>query len=162
MSDRISLGDIQAFESVLDIIGEQSDDYDLDHAAALIDALGTMKRKLDETVGLLKTQVRKSLDGQTAATTADGLKVKSSPNRKKRPDHDRIRHLVVQRSLRDENGERLALPQAAAEQAVDIMYDLFVAPASEPKADGLTRLGVKKADVTTEEITSYNVEVTRE
>lgn len=159
MSERISIGDIEAFGDVLDLIGEQSDEFDLDHAAALHVALKTMEGKVASTRGLLEQQLRKLQDGTAVSKTSDGLKVTTSPVKKKRPDHSKIRARVIRRSLVDENGERLALPEDAVEQAVEIVYALFVSPSDPPKTKGLARIGMTLDEATLEEITGHKTEV---
>lgn len=159
MSERISLGDIEAFSDVLDLIAEQSDEFDIDHAAALHVALKKMETKVASTRGLIETQLRKLQDGAKVSKTSDGLKVTTSPIKKKRPDHSKIRAKVIRRSLLDDNGERLALPEDAVEQAVEFVYALFVAPSTEPKTEGLARIGMTKAEATLEEITGHKTEV---
>ncbi len=158
MSERITIGDIEAFLDVLALISEQSDDFDLAHTTAVHRALAGAKAKIDETMSLLDTRLRQLADGATTLASTEGT-VKVKPNVKYRPDHDKIRSLIVRRSLFDDDGERLALPEDVAERAVKFTYALFVAPKAEPKKDGLAMLGVSKEDVTTEERIGTKVEV---
>ncbi len=158
MSERITIGDIEAFLDVLALIGEQSDEFDVAHTTALHVALAGTKAKLEETMSLLQTRLRVLADGASTLASTEGT-VKVKPNVKHRPDHDKIRSLIVRRSLFDDDGERLALPEDVAERAVKFTYALFVAPKAEPKKDGLAMLGVSKEDVTTEERIGTKVEV---
>ena len=160
MTDRISLGDIEAFNDVLDLMSEQSDQFDLEHATAMRGALLAAKKHLDETVGLIEAQIRTLMDGAGTREIEGGPKVKVKPTKKWRPNHSKIRTLIVNRSLYDEDGERLALPADVAERAVQLTYALFVAPKAEPKTDGLKMLGVTKEDVCDEETIGSKVEVT--
>lgn len=160
MSERISIGDIEAFNDVLNLMSEQSDEFDLEHATALRSALEATKKHLDETRGLIDARITQLMDGATTREIEGGPKVKVKPTTKWRPNHSKIRTLIVNRSLYDEDGERLALPADVAERAIAITYALFVAPKAEPKTDGLKMLGVTKDDVCDEETIGSKVQVT--
>jgi len=147
MADQITQGDVEAFVDVLTLITEQSDEYSLEAAITLKTELEAVIKAAKETCSLLETQIRKQLDGATTAVVGT-KKATLKPNAPKwEPNHGKIRKLVVSRSLVDEDGERVALPQEAAEQAVEIMYQMFVAPSDMPKAGALKALRIFQEDV---------------
>ena len=72
MSERITIGDIEAFLDVLALISEQSDDFDLAHTTAVHRALAGAKAKIDETMSLLDTRLRQLADGATTLASTEG------------------------------------------------------------------------------------------
>lgn len=160
MAELITQGDVEAFVDVLAIITEQSDEYSLEAALTLKDELEAVIKSAKETCSLLETQIRKLLDG-TTTTVVGTKKVALKPNPPKwEPNHGKIRKLVVSRSLVDEEGERVALPQEAAEQAVEIMYQMFVSPSDMPKAGALKALRIFQEDVADKKDTGSKLVVT--
>lgn len=158
MSERVTVGDIAAFEDVLNLIIEQSDEFDIDHAAELKALLTGTTAKIAEVQSMLDTQIRKLMDGATRVITS-GRAVEIEPEVKRRPDWSKIRSRVISRALRDEDGERYAIIEDAVESAVDLMYGLYVSPSTKPKATGVKAIGCSMDDVTTEEKTGDKVVV---
>ncbi len=150
MSERVTTGDIAAFEDVLDLIIEQSDDFDLEHAAELKALLAGTTAKIAVVQSMLDTQLRKLMDGASRVITS-GRAVEIERQTKKRPDWDKIRAKVIARSLVDDEGERWALPEDAVRETIEIMRALYVAPKTEPKTGGLKMLHCTLDDVSVEE-----------
>ena len=160
MADLITQGDVEAFVDVLAIITEQSDEYSLEAALTLKTELEAVIKAAKETCSLLETQIRKLLDG-TTKTVVGTKTVALKPNPPKwEPNHGKIRKLVVSRACVDEEGERVALPQEAAEQAVEIMYQMFVAPSDMPKAGALKAMRIFQSDVADQKDTGDKLVVT--
>jgi hypothetical protein len=161
VTTQITTGDIAAFCDVLDLMSEQSDSLSLEDASQLRLELEAVKAKIAETIGLLDTQMKKSMDGQAVQSTPTTT-VRVVPNLKKRPDHGKIRRLIISRAMVDEDGSRLALMEDAVEAAVDITYQLFVAPSDKPKTTPLKDIfKLWPDDVSTEEKIGETIEVKR-
>lgn len=143
----VSRADVLAMGDVLDLIAEESDTMSLERAVGLKDALGAMKAKLEATIGLLRTTAIRVLDDSPAKSAIVGGRVLTAkPTGKWRPDQGKIRQRVVGLSAYNADGEEVAAVDAAA-NAVNLMYDLFVAPKDWPKKSGLDKLHLTKEDV---------------
>lgn len=147
MPDQVTRADVLAMGDVLDLIAEESDEMSLERAVELKDALGLMKAKLEATIGLLRTSAIRVLDDTPDRSAIVGGRVLTAkPTGKWRPEQSKIRSRVVGMSAFDANGEAVPAVEAAA-NAVNFMYDLFVAPKDFPKASGLEKLKLTKDDV---------------
>jgi hypothetical protein len=160
MAEQITQGDVEAFADVLTTITEQSDEYTLEAALQLKAELEAVGKTIRETTSLLETQIRRLMDGSTKQVVGTKT-VTLKPNAPKwEPNHGKIRKLVVSRSIIDDEGERVALPQEAAEQAVELMYQMFVAPSDMPKAGALKALRIFQEDVADKKDTGDKLVVT--
>ena len=145
--NQITVADIDAMCDVLNDLAEVSDELTLEDAMALKAALGRAKTKIDEAIGLLRTQAITVLDDTPEHSAVVGsTKVTAVPTGKWRPDQAKIRRTVAGKAAYNGNGEPRP-PFDAAEEAVRIMYRLFVSPQTFPKTGGLEELGFKKSDV---------------
>lgn len=141
----VGIADLEAVGDVLDWLTEQSDTMTAEtaiHMAAALDALG---KKVAMAKSLCETQAKKLLDGQPIKV-GDTLYVEKSTG-KWRPNQDRIRSVIVSRSLYDQNGEKVTEPEHAARRALAIAYEMFVSPSQMPKVGAMKSLGISNEDV---------------
>ena len=141
----ITTHDIEAMFDVLDGLTEQSDGLSTEQAVHFRHALTILVEKARSALSLMTTQTLTTLEGQTKVV--DGVAYTPKAIGKWRPEQGRIRSRVAQMSLFDPISGEMLEPSGAASRAVDLMYDLFVAPKDMPKASGLKLLRLEKSDV---------------
>ena len=148
MTIELTIGDIDAMIDVLAQLEEQSDQLTADEAIAFKDAIGRVVAKAESTLGLLRTQAITIIsDAPERVHVRDGVAYTVSDVGKWRPDQTMIRKAVARRAVVPGDDGEMRSAFDAAQAAVDMMYDLFVAPKTMPKAGGLTKLGLDKKDV---------------
>ena len=150
--------DIEAFNDVLNLMSEQSDEFDSNTPPPCGLRSGDEEAPRDPRVDRRQDHTadgRRHDPGDRGRAEGEGEaddEVAAEPLEDPHVDREPV--------LYDEDGRRLALPADVAERAVAITYALFVAPKAEPKTDGLKLLGVSKDDVCDEETIGSKVQVT--
>ena len=151
----LNVHDVEATGDVFVALGELSDSLSMEDAIAYKEALGRVKKVLEGVIGLVNTQIIRTLDspvqvGNRIWYTAD--------DGKWRPDHAEVRKLVVDEvSKPDVNGE-VPTARDAATQAFELAKILYVMPGTMPKKAGLDRLGVARNRVARWEKTGTKIE----
>lgn len=140
----ITLADLKAVLDVLDDVIEHADSLDVEQALEYRAMCQQVAERAKTAAGLLQTTVMTELEGQPRQIGNKILAVKSTG--KWRPNHDKIRSKIVSRAIVDDNGEATDAEQAA-DTAVRLTYELFVAPSAAPKQTGLKRLRLSNSDV---------------
>lgn len=141
----VTLADLQAVGDVVDWLAEQSDSLTAETAIVMAGALDALAKKVAMAKALCETQAKKLLDGQPVKV-GDTVYVEKATG-KWRPNQNRIRSVIVSRSLYDQNGEKVDEPAHAVERAVTIMYEMFVSPSQMPKVGAMKSLGIANDDV---------------
>ena len=142
---QVNIHDLDAVGDVVDWLAEHSDQMDVRTAIEMATALEALGKKLTVARSLCQTQAKRLLDGQPTRI-GDTMYVEKATG-KWRPNQGKIRGRVAARACVDDDGVVIELPLEAARQAIDFMYDLFVAPSEMPKQAGLTKLGLSTEDV---------------
>ncbi len=143
MPSDIRPADIEAIGDVLAIINEQSDSLEIEEAVDLLRAVQELGSRCRTTIGLLSQQLVQVLE---SPRTFDGTLYEVVNDGQWRPDHSSIKGAVKRAAAVNEDGE-FRDPADAAEEAMELMYALFVSPATFPKTGGIERLGKKKSEV---------------
>lgn len=141
----ITIPDIEAFVDVLNQISDEATvgGMSVERAAALLQALQSVKKPLADATSFLETAALTALEGTPRLI---GNKVYSqTPNRKKRPNHPSIQAGVHRYARWDENYEPYET-EVAVDRAIAAMQALFVAPATPPKTEGLKLLKITNDD----------------
>lgn len=129
-------------DGVVDLVaevGERADSLSADQAIAALEAVQDIVTACRATLSLLEDQLKVTLEqprrvGDKTYEIVDDWKW--------RPDQAVIKSNIVSAAVvRAEDAER------AATRAVELTYQLFVAPGSMPKVTGLRSLGLGKDDV---------------
>jgi hypothetical protein len=150
-----NIHDVEATGDVFGQVGEMSDSLSREAAIAFKEALGRAKKRLEDALGLVNTQIIRTLDSPVVVgkrkwyLTDDG---------KWRPDHARVRKLIVDAVSTPNHAGEVPTAKEAATQAVELTMRCYVSPATVPKKEGLDRLGVAKTAVARWEKTGTKIE----
>ncbi len=142
---RITPGDIEAMLYVLDAFIEDADSLSLEDSVGFRKMLEEVQAKAKVAAGLCKTQTLQLLDGAPRQIGDTIFAAKSTG--KWRPNHDRIKSRVALMACSDPTTGEVLEAEAAARQAVDFTYKLFVSPSMAPKQEGLKALKLGNPDV---------------
>lgn len=146
----ISIADLQAIGDVLDQLANEAHDMAPEQALPLKRAGEVVQQKLKlaleelNTVTLSGLEQPRRIGDQVVAAVISG---------KWRPDQAKIKQLVASRAQYDRDGQTVYELTTIAENAVDLMYELFVQPSAMPKQGALDRLGIDKRDIARWEMT---------
>ena len=141
----VTIGDIDAIGDVLRTVQAATESMTADQAIAFSAALDGLRGVMADTKALCEAQAMRVLDGQPIKI-GDTVYVQRDTG-KWRPDQSRIRSRVVNMAVADPDTGEIVGPSVAAENAVNLMYDLFVSPNEMPKVGGLKKLRLAKDDV---------------
>jgi hypothetical protein len=150
-----NIHDVEATGDVFGQVGEMSDSLSMTDAIAFKEALGRAKKRLEDALGLVNTQIIRTLDSPVEVgkkrwfLTDDG---------KWRPNHDRVRKLIVDAVATPNHAGEVPTAKEAAQQAVELTMRCYAMPSTMPKKDGLDRLGVAKTAVARWEKTGTKIE----
>lgn len=142
-------GDVMAMTDVLSDIDENTDSYDIEEAVEVREAVVALMSAARMTLALLDTQLVNILE---SPREINGIRyeVKKSDG-KWRPDHSKVAAAVKHASIVDSSTGELFDARTAAERAINMMEDLYVAASTMPKVGALDKLGLKKWDVADQE-----------
>lgn len=147
--------DLAAAGDVVRDLVETIDSLNPEQALALRTALEGVQAEVRTALSMLDSHLLNTLE--QPAQVGDTVYMRKRTY-KKRPLHDEIKRLLVNRSTVDlDTGELIDTPRAAAERAVALTYDLFVSPSTVPKVAGVKQLKADYGDVVTEEFDGYKV-----
>lgn len=144
----ITVHDLAAMGDVLDQLIEGSDQLDFEQALTFKNMAIIVQGKLKTLLGLLETQQLSLLDGQPKVV--DGTIFAKKSTGKWRRDSGKLRSRVFFYVTHDlDTGEKVkGLTIAkAVDKAIDIMSELFVAPADLPKRGALEKLKIEMPDI---------------
>lgn len=136
--------DIAAMMDVLDEMSESTDGLDVEQAVELRESIVELRRRAATVLGLVDTQLINTLE---SPREFDGQRYRIGMEGKWTPYHDKVTAAVKERAIVDtETGEfREAGP--AVEEAIRLMRECYVAPATFPKTGALGKMGLEKSDV---------------
>lgn len=148
MTDLITPADLKAAEDVLDQLIEQTEDMDVARASEMKAACDRLAKKANLAKDMCNMAGVKAMDGQPVREVGQST-FSVATAEKWVTDHPRLRLRLIQAILfnRDSGARRRISVEDAVTETVDAMVDLFVAPSDVPKAAGLKKLRISKADV---------------
>jgi hypothetical protein len=134
------MGDILAAIDVVSELLNQCDEMDVDEALAMREALTTLQSETRRAESMLTTTAKAQLEGSARQLGTNLYAVK--PTGKWRFRHDELESAIRVRAigLDKATGEQRSTEEAVAE-AIRLMHEAFVAPATKPKAELLKELG---------------------
>jgi hypothetical protein len=145
----ITPADVLAAIDVLVQAQNESDDMPFETAIALREAVEELKRRSNETIGLLTMEMLRQVEA--AAKTVDGVTYIAVNDSKDTWDHDQIEARVVATArlaaLDKTTGE--IDPAEAARQAAWLMRKIYVSPSTTAKVGALGELELDADDVRT-------------
>lgn len=140
----INPADVLAAGDTFGVVSEGSDSLTFEQALEYERALLNAKARLDEALGLVRTQLLKLLD---SPRQVGPVLYKSEPDKKFVADHDQVRKRLITIALHDPSTGELLEAGPAVERAWSLMAALYLSPSVEPKKAGLDRLGLAKTEV---------------
>jgi len=155
MAMTLNIHDIEAMCLIVDDFTEMADSLSVEESVRYKHAFSLLKGKVELALSMMTQQAIATLEG--TPKEIDGVVYVPHDTGKWRPDQKRIRYEVSVKSCYDPNTGEVLEAQQAASRAVDIMYDLFVAPKTKPKDAGLKKLGLAMKDVADWEVTGVEL-----
>lgn len=154
---QVVAADLKAIYDVAALLTEQSDQLSAEDALIMMEEAKKAQQALKLAIDMLESQALRSIEQPILIGRTAWSKV---PVMKRRPRADVIDKTVVRcAAMPDEDG---VLPTAfeAAQNAVDIMKGLYVAPSTVPKVGGVKKIGLEFGEVIDEELTGYELKRT--
>lgn len=160
MTDAVGIPDIKAFADVLrDLQDEATKDWMIVERAAFIrDALLDLRKLLNDTIAFVESAGVTNLDGQKKVV--GGTVYSPHNDYKYRPNHPMIQARTIQAAQFTPDGEAITDPVVSAARAVHLYHELYVAPATKPKKEGLRAIRMSAKEATIEELTGVSLQVT--
>lgn len=146
--------ELAAMGDVVDQMCEQTDALSVEDAVMWRESVIELRRRAATLLGLIDTQLVNVLE---SPREFDGIRYWIGKDGKWRPLHAKIKSEVKRAAVMDHETGELFDARGAADRAIEMMYELFVSPATFPKTGGLDRLGVDKEDVGTFDETGRKV-----
>jgi hypothetical protein len=136
----VSLGDILAAIDVVSELVNQCDEMGVDDALAMREAIGQLQSEVKRADSMLTTTAKTQLEG-SERRIGDQLYA-TKPTGKWRFRHDDLEDAIRVRAigLDKATGEQRSTEDAVSE-AIALMHEAFVAPATKPKTELLNKLG---------------------
>lgn len=148
--------DVEAIDKVVTDITEASDSMSVDDAVALRVALVSHRKDVDAAIAALDQQL--VLTMELPRTHGGWMHIVRRKKDKQRFDHGAIAKVVREQAVLDDEG-LMVTPRLAAEQAVDMMTDLYISDSTKAKIGALKILDIPREDVETFERGDLYVEV---
>lgn len=136
----VSMGDILAAIDVVSELVDQCDSMDVEEALAMREAVGQLQSEVRRADSMLTTAAKAQLEG-THRLIGDQLYA-LKPTGKWRFRHDELEDAIRVRAIGLDRGtgEQRSTEDAVVE-AIRLMHEAFVAPATKPKTELLEKLG---------------------
>lgn len=152
----VTLADISAITDVLTQFTNEIDSLPVEEALRFAKVIAETQAAAKLAQEFLNTRALNLIEKRPVVV--DGAVIARKADKKWRPDQGKIRRQVAKRAVYDlQTGEKVETMEDAAENAVTLMYELFVAPSAFPKQGGLKALGLTNLDVGVQEITGYSL-----
>jgi len=150
--------DLEACNDVFDWITEHSDDLSTEQAVEMLEAIRDTHSALRTAEAMLLSRV---LGGIEQPILVGSVAYSKKPKIVLRPRLGKILQAVIDTAVEPdhETGEQ-PHPREAADRAVTLMADLYVAPSSLPKTGGLKKVSLRLGDVTMEERNGWELKRT--
>jgi hypothetical protein len=149
--------DIQAVTDVVNAFTNESDSLTIEQGVEFLDVLNELKKAVATAIGMTEMHMCSILE---SPRIINGKQYEVKSAGKWRPDHDSVRAAVKRASIADPETGEMRTAFDAAEEAMELMYSLYVAPSSMPKTGALEKLGLDKGDVADYERAGIRLSVT--
>jgi hypothetical protein len=136
--------DIQAITDVVTAYTNESDSLTVEQGVEFLDVLNELKRTVTAAISMTEMQMCSILE---SPRIMNGKQYEVKSAGKWRPDHSSVKAAVKRASVADPETGEMRTVFDAADQAMELMYALYVAPSTMPKTGALEKLGLDKGDV---------------